>query len=274
MDAVPSDLTVLSLGAGVQSTTLALLSADVGPRPDVAIFADTGWEPPAVYENVRWLRERLPFPVVTVTAGDLRADLLAGRNSTGQPFTSVPLFVERPGGRASITRRQCTREYKVAPIIREVRRRLGLAPGARAPAGTRVEQWIGISTDEIARAKTTIAGTPPYIALRYPLIDRDMSRRDCLRWLAEHYPEHQPVRSACIGCPYHTDDEWHRMATDEPALYADAAAVDAEIHVGGAPGLDGTAGLHRSLIPLGDIDWATRPRQLDFFGECDGLCYT
>jgi len=37
-------LRALSLGAGVQSTTLALMAAhgEVGPMPDCAIFADTG----------------------------------------------------------------------------------------------------------------------------------------------------------------------------------------------------------------------------------------
>ena len=42
-------LRVLSLGAGVQSTTLALMAAhgEIGPMPDAAIFADTGWEPQA-----------------------------------------------------------------------------------------------------------------------------------------------------------------------------------------------------------------------------------
>ena len=51
-------LRVLSLGAGVQSTTLALLAVrgEIGPMPDCAIFADTGWEPRAVYEHLTWLR--------------------------------------------------------------------------------------------------------------------------------------------------------------------------------------------------------------------------
>jgi hypothetical protein len=46
----PIRLRVLSLGAGVQSTTMALLAAhgEIGPMPDCAIFADTGWEPRAV----------------------------------------------------------------------------------------------------------------------------------------------------------------------------------------------------------------------------------
>ena len=43
-------LVVISLGAGVQSSTMAL-KAGCGefPRPDCAIFADTGYEPKSVY---------------------------------------------------------------------------------------------------------------------------------------------------------------------------------------------------------------------------------
>jgi hypothetical protein len=50
-------LRVLSLGAGVQSTTMALMAAhgEVGPMPDCAIFSDTGWEPNAVYQHLAWL---------------------------------------------------------------------------------------------------------------------------------------------------------------------------------------------------------------------------
>lgn len=75
-------LRMLSLGAGVQSTTLALMAAhgEIGPMPDCAIFADTGWEPKAVYEHLAWLRSPniLPFPVHIVSASNLRADLIAG----------------------------------------------------------------------------------------------------------------------------------------------------------------------------------------------------
>ncbi len=59
-------LRVLSLGAGVQSTTLALMAAhgEVGPMPDCAVFADTGWEPRAVYDHLAWLMSPnvLPSP--------------------------------------------------------------------------------------------------------------------------------------------------------------------------------------------------------------------
>ena len=75
-------LRVLSLGAGVQSTTLALMAAhgEIGPMPDCAIFANTGWEPKAVYEHLAWLNSPnvLPFPVHIVTAGNIREGFVKG----------------------------------------------------------------------------------------------------------------------------------------------------------------------------------------------------
>ena len=47
------DMRVLSLGAGVQSTTLLLMAVEgILPGLDCAIFADTGWEPARVYEHL------------------------------------------------------------------------------------------------------------------------------------------------------------------------------------------------------------------------------
>lgn len=86
-------LRVLSLGAGVQSTTLALLAAhrEIEP-PDAAIFADTQWEPAHVYEHLSWLRSPnvLPFPVHIVTAGDIRDGIRGRRNTTGGRFAAIP----------------------------------------------------------------------------------------------------------------------------------------------------------------------------------------
>jgi hypothetical protein len=76
----PIRLRVLSLGAGVQSTALALMAAHgiAGPMPDCAIFADTGWEPKSVYAHLRWLMlpNVLPFPVHIVSAANIRDNLL------------------------------------------------------------------------------------------------------------------------------------------------------------------------------------------------------
>lgn len=90
----PIRLRVLSLGAGIQSTTLALMAAhgEIGPMPDCAIFADTGWEPQAVYEHLEWLMSGnvLPYPVHIVSAGNIRDDLLQAGG--GGRWASIPAF--------------------------------------------------------------------------------------------------------------------------------------------------------------------------------------
>ena len=59
----------LSLGAGVQSSTIALMAAagEITPMPKAAIFADTEAEPASVYKWLEWLERQLPFPVHRVT---------------------------------------------------------------------------------------------------------------------------------------------------------------------------------------------------------------
>ncbi|WP_206689871.1 hypothetical protein, partial [Streptococcus pseudopneumoniae] len=71
----------LSLGAGVQSSTMALMAArgEIEPRPTAAIFADTQAEPASVYRWLDWLkteigRSPLPFPIIQVTRGSLTKD--------------------------------------------------------------------------------------------------------------------------------------------------------------------------------------------------------
>ena len=56
-------MSIISLGAGVQSTAMALLAhhKEIKP-PDYAVFADTGWEPQAVYDHLDWLESYLNFP--------------------------------------------------------------------------------------------------------------------------------------------------------------------------------------------------------------------
>lgn len=258
-------LRVLSLGAGVQSTTLALMAAkgEIGPMPDAAIFADTGWEPRAVYEHLARLREALPFPVHVVSAGDLRADILAKTNTTGQRFAAVPWFMRMPDGTEAMGRRQCTAEYKLKPLQRQIRAMLG----GKTPKGG-AEVWIGISTDEAFRVKPSRV---QYIANRWPLIEQRMNRNDCIRWMDRN--GWSAPKSSCIGCPFHSADQWRALTPDE---FADACAVDEAIrqpHPG--RGIKGEQFMHRSLRPLTEVDLTTAEDrgQLNLFvNECEGMC--
>lgn len=191
---------ILNLGAGVQSTTLYLMAC-LGEKDvpiELAIFADTGDEPQAVYEHLEWLEKiENGIPIVRVTAGNLGDNLQVGENSTGQRFASIPAFTLRPDGTAGRTRRQCSREYKVDPINQYIRREiLGLKPRQRKPKGVRIVQYFGFSFDEQSRAERMLDQCP---AAKFPLIDRIMRRADCLRWAADNWDiPHELPRSACV----------------------------------------------------------------------------
>lgn len=261
---------VLSLGAGVQSSTLALMAArgEVGPMPAVAVFADTGWEPRAVYDWLYWLETQLPFPVVRVQKGDIRTEQIGARMSSTR-WVSLPYFVDNGGAREGRITRQCTAEYKIQPIEEYLRRQvMGLAPRQRAPKGVQIVQWRGISADEAQRMKPS---RHAWMEVRYPLaMEIGFTRHDCLRWMERNgYP--RPPRSACIGCPFHSDHEWRDMRDNRPEEWRDAVEFDAAIRDAG--GMRGKSYLHRSLTPLAEAPIDGNTAQADLWGEeCEGMC--
>jgi hypothetical protein len=273
----PRFVRVLSLGAGVQSSTLLLLSARGELPPlDAAIFADTCWEPPAVYDHLAWLEEvarAVGIPVIRVTAGDLRADALRsevrGHVGDGSRAAALPYFVDGAEGEGMI-RRQCTREYKLEPIYRAVRKLAGLSRGEVAGDKVQVEQWVGISADELGRIR---ASRDYWITLRYPLVFdlRPAWRRsDCLAWLRREYPERRVPRSACIGCPFHSNAEWRALRDCDPASWRDAVEFDRAVRKSGGP--RGDVYLHAARVPLDQAPIDTDdPRQGKLFscGVCD-----
>lgn len=270
-----TDLTILSLGAGVQSTTLALMAAHGEiDQPDYAIFADTQWEPPWVYEHLAWLRSAnvLPFPVNIVTAGDLRASIQLRENTTGGRFAAVPWHTVNPDGTHGMGRRQCSSEYKLEPIMREIRRLLGKGPRDRIKAHS-VNVLIGISKDEAHRMKPA---RQAYMVNQYPLVDLGMRRHDCLLWLGRHgYPI--PRKSACIGCPFHGSNNayWRDIRDNYPALWQDAVIADRELRQGGyiTRGLRATCFMHPERKPLDLVNLDADLAQPDLFGnECEGMC--
>lgn len=270
---------ILNLGAGVQSSCLFLMSAKgVLPRLDCAIFADTQWEPPEVYAHLDWLETQANgIPIRRVTAGNLRVAALSGmpkKTKEGMHFISLPIYTLGPNGeRGMVGQRQCTKDYKIIPIEREIRRLLGLKRGQRWPSETVVEQWFGISTDEIRRVRT-----PRRIATqnRYPLIyELGMSRKDCLAWLASHYPDRKFPRSACIGCPFHDDAEWAAIKA-KPDQWADAIDADAKVRRCTRDNRKSDGYLHRSCVPLTEVVLAPKPHATEdpklFVHECMGMC--
>lgn len=331
-------LHVLSLGAGVQSSVLLMLSAaGILPKLDAAIFADTGWEPAAVYDHLNRLEAEVAkpagIPIIRVSVGNIRDDALDPEHR----FASMPLFVYGPpttvrdpletaecdcqwvgldaddlvehGGTTpapppclkcsntgtyvsrwgeprierslGMTRRQCTSEYKIKPIKRAVRELLGYPHPTSVPGGVFAEQWVGISRDEIGRAKDSDVR---YARNTFPLLDLDgaadgrqgWTRADCLRYLTANGFKKTP-KSACVGCSFHGNRQWREMRDERPEEWADAVEFDRAIRADNARAnangktLLGEAYLHSSRLPLDQapIDRVTaaewRSRQGDIF---------
>ena len=197
-----------------------------GEKPDYAIFANTHWEPRGVYETIEWLGEQVSFPIIVTDNGrSLREDVLNGVNAQGKPWLTIPAYLaDSDGNNAGINWRQCTKNYKLDPIRKKAQEILGVKPREALADGTWVEMWLGITTDEIARVKTSRHW---WIGHRYPLVDDvAMTRQQCLEWFRQNYPDRRLSRSACIGCPFRNTDSWLDIRESDPDLFAEAVELD------------------------------------------------
>lgn len=193
---------------------------------------------------------------------------VAGR--IGQP----PFYVRDRFDKVGMLWRKCTRDYKIVPIEKKLRELCGLKPRQRLPKEPIVEQWKGISVDELQRAN---CARQRWILNRYPLIELRMRRSDCLLWMQQHgFPE--PPKSACTICPYRSNANWRQMRDEHPTDFAVACAFDEALRADGKriPGTFGDAYVHRSAIPLRlvDFDNAEDKGQMNLFAEkeCTGMC--
>lgn len=266
----------LSLGAGVQSSTMALMAArgEIHPMPDAAIFADTQAEPQGVYDWLEWLEGNLCFPLHVVTRGSL-TDRVTKKADNGNLRNMLPVFIKSAGGVAEgKLMRTCTMDYKIVPLMKKEKELAGVKRGSKDLVAT---SWIGISTDEVVRMKPS---REKWVQHRWPLIEAGMSRHDCLLWMNRNgYPK--PPRSACSYCPFHSNQEWRRLRDEEPEAFAEAVRVERELQAlhrdnADLPGaIRGTPYMHRSLKPLTEVDFSTDVDrgQLELWGnECEGMC--
>lgn len=258
---------ILSLGAGVQSSTMALMAAhgEITPMPEAAIFADTGDEPRAVYEWLDRLEKLLPFPVVRVNRPN-HTRLSEHLFEWGQ--SQIPAFVRSDTGPA-MGKRQCTKHWKIVPVQQGARRFLALQRKRLKPGA--IVMWQGISWDEMIRMKDS---RELWIQHRFPLIDSRMTRTDCVAWLTAHGYE-TPPKSACCYCPYQSRAQWAATKAANGEEWKLALAVDRQL---AATNEYLTADLRR----IDEINFS-RPRRLTprkkdgqaeftFAGECEGMC--
>ena len=264
---------VLSFGGGTQSTALLLMALKgeiEGVIPDYIIFSDTGWEPKKIYDWIEkvnsHIKEKYGREIIFTSGGNIREDLLeSAKNKTRS--ASLPFFTKDEEGKKGMVLRQCTAEYKIAPVKRKVRELLGYKAGQRVKEV--VHMWKGISTDEIQRVKP-IADS--WIEAEHPLVDNIMmNRSNCIAYV-EREGLGTPEKSSCIGCPFHDDRTWLEMKRKDPKSFEDACYVDDQIRK--MPKIKSEVFLHRSCKPLREVNLGDDQMDLfdDFTNECEGFC--
>lgn len=270
----PPTITYISLGAGVQSTALYILAVDgklkkLGiDKIDYAVFADTQDEPKFVYEQLRRCQEyggdTIPVEVVT-----------AGRLSDVATTLLIPAF--HSGGRngAGQNMRTCTSRFKLEPIAKHTRRKLGAKPRGRLPEGAHATALIGISLDEVVRMKPC---PHKWQTNRWPLVELGLSRTQCLH-IVEQAGMPTPYRSACVFCPFRDLKSWQELRDLDPAGFQAAIDYDDKIR---SPWLTASTKndffVHPSRTPLKDVDFSEDGQQLlsswaeSWDAECEGMC--
>lgn len=254
--------TVWSCGGGTQSAAIAaLICSGELPKPDAAVIADTGRE---ASETWRYF-DRILKPELAAVGVDLvrlphsfdgdgwnTVDLFGGKDKT---TVLMPMFTRR-GEQVGQVQKYCSNEWKTRPVQRYVRS-LGLTQG---------RIWIGFSIDEFHRMRSF--DREAAWNHDYPLIDKRMSRGDCVAVvLRMSWPP--PPRSSCRMCPYRTDREWLHLMQTDPKDFERAIEDEKEIRA-----VDPSLYLHRSGRPLAEVDF--NANQTDLFADqcASGMCFT
>ena len=237
---------------------------------DYALFSDTQWEPTQIYSHLDWLETELAkadIPLLRCTKGDVR-DMVKNRKE-GKRGASIPAFIKKKeGGREGVLMRQCTREYKIEPLEKTIRYEIvGLKPRQWMPKDVHINVIMGISYDELTRCTMSKAKWKTH---QYPLVDRKITRQDCIGWLKEHYPGRTFVRSACLGCPYRSNSEFAWVRDNDPEGWESVVAFDREIRNLFGEG-ESQLFLHRSCETIDEIELGEVEND-SWLDECSGMC--
>ena len=262
----------MSFGAGVQSTAMLLLLIKepdkarniFGQSPDAIYFSDPGAEGEETYRHLAAMKELLANRVPFYHLKDKNIMDVADLNLRGyaKGLSTLPLFTKGKDGKKGMLMRKCTDMYKVRPLRTAIRNVCQFAPRSRHPHAVGI--WLGISTDEATRMKTSNVKWADNL---YPLIELGWSRKDCYEYCVSHSV--YPSKSRCYFCPFTSD--WDVVKAQNPAEFAKAVAFDESIRH--ALNVEAETYLHRSCLPLEQAVMLKPDFDYDGFdSECSGHC--
>lgn len=262
-------LNVFAFGGGVQSTAALVLAARGELDIQTFLFCNVGEdsEHPRVIDYFRDVSQ--PY----ATEHGIQLEELRRIKRDGEPETLYERLTRRsrtidipvrmtPSGAPG--HRNCTKDFKILVMAKWLKQQ-GATPEEPADVS------LGITVDEHQRMADSRVD---HITNRYPLVRLRLTRADCLQIVAdEGLPE--PPKSACWFCPFKTNEQWRRMAREEPELFDEAAELEALLNarredIGRDP-----AYLSRFLKPLPEVAENPQATLFDDGDACEsGYCMT
>lgn len=206
---------ILSCGAGMQSTALALMSCEnsikgkdthiLVPVYDAVVFCDLGGERKWVYDQVKFISDackKANIDFYILKNKNLKEDYF---NNYGKDRVCImPFWSVDQNGKKGRMRRYCTIDYKIVQIQNFVRwDLLGYKKGAR----TRTkdikahEMHLGFTAEESRR----ISESKHKLFLnKFPMVEMGLKRADNYAYCKEVWGL-ETKGSACLFCPFHTN---------------------------------------------------------------------
>jgi hypothetical protein len=242
-------------------------------RADYAIFADPGAESIQTYRYLvylqAWQKANNGIKIIIEKSKNIYDDIMTKAN-TKQHFASIPAYTLNEDGTKGMLRRQCTYEYKIIQVNKAIRKIYGLLPRARTP---KTEIWIGITIDEVQRAKDNVnnwaTNIYPFLNYPYDFFEKTWNRFDCISFFIKHNLE-IPPKSSCIFCPYQSPDRWKKVMENETEKQQ-VINIDKAIRNMSMKGMRNPIFLTKHCLPIDEVNFKNIPDDL-FLNECEGHC--
>jgi len=264
---------IVSYGGGTQSTAMILMALNGEynlPRPDFGVYCDTGAEPQFINDYVEYfveyVKQKYDFTIHKIQCKKgLEHHLLKKptKSRTGKFYVSAtpPFYTLALDGSIGILNRQCTNDFKIAPIKTFI--------NSLVPRGQKYRMWIGISFDERSRMKiSTYKKRVNY----YPLVDNFIRRHNAIDYVKE-LGLRSPQRSSCYFCPFHSDNYWKWLKKYHATEFQRACELETNVQTNVQT--NDVPFLHSTCKPLDQVVFRNE-NQLNMFpeliDECDGEC--
>ena len=183
----------LSFGAGVNSTALMLLLLDEGVEFET-VFIDTGCEKPETYEYLNLLN-REGYKITRIIP---KVEGYTNLYDYFWHWKIIPLMRYRI----------CTLKFKTQPVDKYIQK----------PC----ELMIGYDFSERKRRHLKDRKGITHI---FPLIDKKITREQCIKIIKEHDLA-VPVKSSCYLCPFQSKNQWKQLRDIHPDLFKKAMALE------------------------------------------------